>query len=143
MDQLAVFAAATCHSRADKLLTWINRRPSALFGQSPAIARHTVWPDGSPERPSMRKIAIVTVVAALLGANTAAQAGSLGRPCTSAPQSQWLPIEALQAKVEALGYKVQKAKLKNACGELYTIDKTGGRVELFVDPTNGQIVGQL
>ena len=79
---------------------------------------------------------------ALLGA-ASAQAGSLGRPCTSAPQSQWLSIDALQSKVEALGYKVQKAKLKNACGELYTIDKNGGRVELFVDPTSGAIVGQL
>jgi len=38
---------------------------------------------------------------------------------------------------------VQKAKLKNACGELYTIDKNGGRVELFVDPTSGAIIGQM
>jgi hypothetical protein len=91
----------------------------------------------------MRKIAIFTCVAAVLGVVATAQAGSLGRPCTSAPQSQWLPIQELQAKVEALGYKVQKAKLKNACGELYTIDKNGGRVELFVDPTSGQIIGQL
>ena len=91
----------------------------------------------------MRKIAIFAVAAAVLGVVATAQAGSLGRPCTSAPQSQWLPIQELQAKVEALGYKVQKAKLKNACGELYTIDKNGGRVELFVDPTSGQIIGQL
>ena len=91
----------------------------------------------------MRKIAIFTGAAAVLGVIATAQAGSLGRPCTSAPQSQWLSIQELQAKVEALGYKVQKAKLKNACGELYTIDKNGGRVELFVDPTSGQIIGQL
>ena len=58
-------------------------------------------------------------------------------------RTQWLSLEALQSKVEALGYKVQKAKLKNACGELYTLDKNGNRVELFVDPTNGQIAGQL
>lgn len=70
----------------------------------------------------------------------AAQAGSLGRPCTTAPESQWL---SMQAKVEALGYKVQKAKLKAACNGIYTIDKTGNRVELFVDPTNGDIVGKL
>ena len=44
--------------------------------------------------------------------------------------------------VEALGYKVHKSKLKNACGEVYATDKDGKRVELFVDPTNGQIVGQ-
>lgn len=91
----------------------------------------------------MRKIVILAAAAALIGTAVAAQAGSLGRPCTSAPESQWLPMQALQAKVEALGYKVQKAKLKAACGEIYTIDKTGNRVELFVDPTNGDIVGKL
>ena len=42
-----------------------------------------------------------------------------------------------RAKVEAQGYKVPKLKRGNACGELYTIDKNGSRVELFVDPTNG------
>jgi hypothetical protein len=90
----------------------------------------------------MRKLTILAATAAILG-TTAAQAGSLGRPCTAAPQAEWLSIEALQAKVETLGYKVQKAKLKNACGELYTLDKNGSRVELFVDPTNGDIVGRL
>ncbi len=57
--------------------------------------------------------------------------------------TQWLSLEALQTKVEALGYKVQKAKLKNACAEIYALDKNGGRVELFVDPTSGEITGQL
>jgi hypothetical protein len=92
----------------------------------------------------VRKITIFTAAAAaLLAAVATAHAGSLGRPCTAAPATRWLPLEELQAKIEAQGYKVQKAKLKNACGELYTIDKSGGRVELFVDPTSGQIVGQL
>jgi hypothetical protein len=94
----------------------------------------------------MRKITVLAVIAALAGAgvgSSVAEAGTLGRPCTSAPQSQWLSLDVLQSKVEALGYKVQKAKLAKACGELYTIDKSGGRVELFVDPTNGEIVGQL
>ncbi|MFN3657874.1 MAG: PepSY domain-containing protein [Pseudolabrys sp.] len=91
----------------------------------------------------MRKIAVLTIAAVLVGSAVAAQAGSLGRPCTNAPESQWLPMQTLQAKVEALGYKVQKAKLKKACGELYTVDKSGAQVELFVDPTNGEIVGKL
>ncbi|QWG18280.1 PepSY domain-containing protein [Bradyrhizobium sediminis] len=90
----------------------------------------------------MTKIAMLAA-AALLATATFANAGSLGRPCTSAPQSQWLSLDALQAKIEAQGYKVQKAKLKAACGELYTIDKNGNRVELFVDPTSAAIVGQL
>ncbi len=91
----------------------------------------------------MRKILILTAAVAVLGSAAAAQAGSLGKPCTAAPENQWLPLQQLQAKVEAIGYKVQKGKLKNACGELYTLDKDGNRVELFVDPTNGQIIGRL
>jgi hypothetical protein len=93
----------------------------------------------------MRKITVLALVAALAGTGiaTVAEAGSLGRPCTAAPQSDWLPMATLQSKVEALGYKVQKAKLSKGCGELYTIDKSGNRVELFVDPTNGEIVGRL
>jgi cytochrome b len=66
----------------------------------------------------MRKIIAVAATAAVLATTAAAQAGSLGRPCTSAPQSQWLSLPELQAKVEALGYRVQKGKVKNACGEL-------------------------
>ncbi|MCF8477950.1 MAG: PepSY domain-containing protein [Pseudolabrys sp.] len=92
----------------------------------------------------MNKIVLFATLSVVLGAAAStAQAGSLGRPCTAAPASQWLTIDALQAKVEAQGYKVRKAKLKKACGELYTIDKTGARVELFVDPTDGKIVGRL
>jgi hypothetical protein len=91
----------------------------------------------------MREITIVTVAASLLATATTAHSGSLGRPCTAAPESQWLSINQLQAKIEAQGYKVRRAKLKQACGELYTLDKDGRRVELFVDPTNGKIVGQL
>jgi hypothetical protein len=87
------------------------------------------------------KISVFAIALAMLG--SPAQAGSFGQPCTTVPQSQWLSIEALQVKVEALGYKVQKAKLKNACGELYTLDKSGNRVELFVDPASGKIMGQL
>jgi hypothetical protein len=90
----------------------------------------------------MTKIAIIAT-GILLATASLANAGSLGRPCTATPQNQWLSLDALQAKVEALGYKVQKAKLKAACGELYTIDTNGSRVELFVDPTSGAIVGKL
>ena len=89
------------------------------------------------------KISVFAIALTMLGVASSAQASTLGKPCTAAPQSQSLSVEALQSKVEVLGYKVQKAKLKSACGELYTLDKNGNRVELFVDPTSGQIVGQL
>ncbi len=88
------------------------------------------------------KVSAVAAALAILAAGPA-DAGSLGRPCTTAPQAQWLSLEALQAKVETLGYTVRSGKIKNACGELYTTDKTGARVELFVDPTDGTVVGKL
>ena len=91
----------------------------------------------------MRKIIVLTAAAAILGTTSLAQAGGLDRPCTNAGQDKWLSLEALQTKVEALGYTVRKAKLKNACGEFYAIDKAGTRIELFVDPTNGTVVGKL
>ncbi len=91
----------------------------------------------------MRKFVTVAAAAAILGTASLAQAGSLGRPCTDTGQDKWLTIEALQTKVEALGYTVRNAKLKNACGEFYVTDKAGARVELFVDPTNGAVVGRL
>jgi hypothetical protein len=88
----------------------------------------------------MRKLAILAAALAALGTVAAAQAGTLGRPCTSAPEAQWLSLDALKAKAEAAGYRVQKAKLKAACGEIYALDRSGARVELFVDPTSGQII---
>lgn len=89
----------------------------------------------------MRKIALIAATALLsITGFSIAQAGSLGRPCTTAPESQWLSLETLKAKVEAQGYTVRKAKLKAACGELYALDKNGTRVELFVDPASGQTV---
>lgn len=92
----------------------------------------------------MRKTALLATVAVTLAAagSGAALASSLGRPCTAAPQSEWLSMQQLRAKVEALGYSVRKTKLKDACGEMYSVGKNGARVELFVDPTDGKIVGQ-
>jgi hypothetical protein len=88
------------------------------------------------------KISALAIVFAILGA-ASAQAGSLGHPCTTAPQNAWLAVDALQPKVEALGYTVRSGKFKSACGEFYVTDKAGARVELFVDPTNGAVVGKL
>jgi hypothetical protein len=99
---------------------------------------------GQTQEITMPKLPfVITAITVLAAAASVAQAGSLGRPCTTAAQNQWLTLEALQTKVETLGYNVEKAKPKNACGELYATDKNGSRVELFVDPTNGEIVGHL
>ena len=91
----------------------------------------------------MRTLTLLSILAATFGITSLAEAGGFGKSCTSAPQSPWLSIGDLQRKVEARGYKVQKAKIKNSCGELYATDKNGARVEIFVDPTNAAIIGTM
>ena len=76
------------------------------------------------------KITVLAIALAMLGVASSAQAGSLGKPCTAAPQSQWLSLQALRTKVEARG-------------EMFAFDQGGNRVELFVDPTNAPIAGRL
>lgn len=88
----------------------------------------------------MRKLPFILAAAVACAAATSASAGDASRACTTAPESQWLKIADIQAKVEAQGYQVRKAKLKKGCGEIYATDKAGQRVELFVDPTDAKIV---
>jgi hypothetical protein len=93
----------------------------------------------------MRRILTITAAvaaAAVIGFGAAGtQASSFGQPCTSAPESQYLSAGQLQAKAEAQGYTVSKTKIAKGCGEIYAFDKAGAKVELFMDPTNGTILG--
>jgi hypothetical protein len=56
-----------------------------------------------------------------------------------------MPGSTHRSPHQAAGAKQRRPSMrkKAACGEIYTIDKNGARVELFVDPTSGNIVGQL
>ena len=95
----------------------------------------------------LAKISAVAIALAVVGFAAAARAGSPGQPCTATPQNQWLSLDALQRKVEEVGFKaenewkVQKSKFKNSCAEFYVTAKTGERMELFVDPATGTIIG--
>ena len=86
------------------------------------------------------KLLIISSRIALAGGASAAQADSLGRPCTDKPESQYLSLDALKAKVAEQGYEIRSGEIKLACGEFYVLDKAGKRAELFLDPTTGAIV---
>jgi len=88
----------------------------------------------------MRTLILTTAALVALGNVSAVQAGSLGRPCTTTPEAQWLSLDALQSKVEGAGFKVQKSKLSKGCAEFYVTAQTGARMELFVDPATGTII---
>jgi hypothetical protein len=89
----------------------------------------------------MRKIIILAAVAASFAATGIAQASGDGRPCTDRPVSEYLSLDALKAKVAEQGYEVRRGKVEKGCAEMYVVDKAGRKAELFLDPTNGAIVG--
>ena len=73
----------------------------------------------------------------------AADAEKFDRACTSVPRHLWLSLQALETKIEAQGYKVQKSKLTSTCAAFEALNGDGERIELFVDPTNGTIIGKV
>jgi hypothetical protein len=73
----------------------------------------------------------------------AAEAEKFNRACTSVPRHLWLSLQALETKVEAQGYRVQKSRLTSTCAAFEAFNSNGARVDLFVDPTNGEILGKV
>ncbi len=82
-----------------------------------------------------------TIAAIIAAASPAAAAGYSGT-CTAAPKEQWMTEAAAQAKLTEGGYTVKSIKATRAggCFEAYAMDKAGKRVELFLDPTNANVV---
>ena len=88
----------------------------------------------------MRKLIFIAGALAIASASGAARAESLGRPCTDKPESAYLSLDALRAKVMEQDYEIRSGAIKETCGEFYVLDKAGKRAELFIDPTTGAIV---
>ena len=94
----------------------------------------------------MTKTKIILTLAAL-GAFAAgpAFAGSYSGTCTAAPKAQWMTEFAAQAKITEDGYTVTSIKTTRTggCYEVYATDKSGKKVELFLDPVTAKIVHTL
>jgi hypothetical protein len=87
----------------------------------------------------MSKFFIAVTLLGLAGA-VSAHAESLGRPCTDKPETAYLSIEALKAKLADQGYEIRGGEIKNACAEFYVLDKASKGAEFFLDPTSGAVV---
>jgi hypothetical protein len=85
-----------------------------------------------------------TVVLSLLGALAAgpAFATTYAGTCTTASQAQWMSEADAKAKLAEAGYTVSKLKRTRTgnCYEAYVTDKNGKRMELFLDPTDAEII---
>lgn len=59
--------------------------------------------------------------------------------CTKEPKDKWQDQAAFQQKLKDQGYQIKKFKVSGTCYEIYGKDKEGKRVEIYFDPTNGDI----
>ena len=86
----------------------------------------------------------VTIAVALLAGLAAcpAFATSYAGTCTTAPEDQWMTEADAQAKIAQAGYTVAKIKRTRTgnCYEAYVTDKSGKKMELFLDPTSASII---
>jgi len=64
---------------------------------------------------------------------------ALARDRCNVPISEWQPREALQQKLQAQGWKVNRIKTDDGCYEAYAIDDKGRRVEAHFDPKTLEI----
>jgi hypothetical protein len=64
--------------------------------------------------------------------------------CTSAAQSAWMGEDATKDLLMKQGYQeVRKIKVTEGnCYEVYGIDAQGEKVEVYLDPTNGNLVAK-
>lgn len=69
-------------------------------------------------------------------------AGSYSGTCTAAAKDKWMTVDAAKAKISEAGYTVTSIKETRSgnCYEAYVTDKTGKKMELFLDPTSANIV---
>lgn len=89
------------------------------------------------------------VLATMTAAGIAAFAGVAAADndelkCTGAAQSAWMSEDAAKDLLKQQGYQeVRKIKVTEGnCYEVYGIDAKGEKVEVYLDPTNGNLVAK-
>jgi hypothetical protein len=79
----------------------------------------------------------VILAATFLFSAAAAHAG----PTCQVPQDQWMNEGDFKARLVSQGYDIKTFKVsKGKCYEIYGFDKTGKKVEIYFDPSNGSVL---
>lgn len=78
----------------------------------------------------MKHTAIAMTMIFTLGCAPSAYAG----PHCHVAMADWQPREALQAKVSALGWTLQRIKTDDGCYKVYARDQSGQNIKVKFDP---------
>lgn len=77
----------------------------------------------------MKSITISSLVFCL----TAVGSGLAGEKC-DVPVVEWRPREALQSKLEALGWRIRSIRATDGCYEAVAIDQNGKQFQAYFNP---------
>ncbi|MEZ5831170.1 MAG: PepSY domain-containing protein [Dongiaceae bacterium] len=92
------------------------------------------------------KSAILAAFAAigLVGFANFALADNEDLKCTDAQQSSWMSEDATKDMLMKQGFKeVRDIEVTDGhCYEVYAVDAGGGKIEMYLDPTSGNVVAK-
>lgn len=89
-------------------------------------------------------LAAVLAIAAWTGTSGAALADNDDLKCTTAAEASWMSEDATKDLLLKQGYKeIRNIETTNGhCYEVYAVDAQGDKVEIYLDPTNGDVVAK-
>ena len=91
-----------------------------------------------PKGNTMKKFLILTTTSLVLAFASPAMAGD-DASCGNT-SGEWMSRDAVKSVMADKGYDVRRVKREDSCYEIYAIDKTGARVEVYLNPVSGEIV---
>jgi hypothetical protein len=90
-----------------------------------------------PKGKIMRKMTILTSLAALAFATGVARAESAGRSCMANAGGEYLTVQGLLATMIEHGYRIRGHEIKDGCGKFRAFDRNGAEAVLLVDLSSG------
>jgi hypothetical protein len=79
-------------------------------------------------------------LAILLTLSLVSSAAFARADCPKYPKADWMPQGQAKAKIEAMGYKIDKFKIDGNCYEIYGANKEGKKVEIYFDTKTLEVV---
>lgn len=79
----------------------------------------------------------LAVLVALSAASSTALAAA---NCPQYPKNEWMAQDQAKAKIESMGYKIDKFKVDGNCYEIYGVNKEGKKAEVYFDAKTLSII---
>ena len=86
--------------------------------------------------------ALTTTLLSLAAASMIEVAAFADDKCTKEPRSKWMKETDARAKIEAMGYKVERFTIEDGCYEVEGRNKGGRKVDAKFNPVDLRLVDE-